>query len=87
MSWIEPLSLETWFVGIFAGTPEIFLILALLTISAMAGFFRMSNVALFFMLGIFMLMFTQFISSPLVILLVIIGGVVIGMILSKFYAN
>ena len=83
MTWIEPLKLETWFVNVFSGTPEIFFAISLLVISTMAGFFRMNMVGLFLMLGTFMLMFYNYINNPMIDLFAIIGGLVIGFWISR----
>jgi hypothetical protein len=84
MAWIEPLELETWIINIFSGTPEIFLAVSLLVISGMAGFFRMTGIALFFMLGIFTLMFFGHVESPIISIFAIIGGLVLGYWISSF---
>jgi len=84
MAFIEPLELETWVINVFSGTPEIFLTISLLVISAMAGYFRMGSIALFFMLGVFILMFTEYVSSPLIALFAVIGGLLAGYWVSRF---
>jgi len=85
MTWIEPLEMETWIMSVFSGTPEIFTALALLVISGMAGYFRMSMLTMFVMLGIFLMMFIGWVSSPIIILIIIIGGLMIGYTLSKIF--
>jgi len=86
MAWIESLELQTWFVNVLSGDPEIFLIIALIFIAGMAGFFRMNAVGLFFMMGIFLLMFSTFIaSSYLLVLISILGALLIGYILSRMF--
>lgn len=85
MSWVEPLELETWIISIFAGDPEIFTAIALLVISSMAAYFRMNTISLFFMMGVFLLMFSGFISSPFLILISIIGGLAIGYFISRIF--
>ena len=84
---IQSLELETWLVSVFSGDPEIFIAVALLVISALAGYFRMNVIGLFFMIGIFLLMFSGFISSPLLILIAVIGGLLIGWTLSKSFVE
>ncbi len=85
MAWIESLSLETWMISIFAGTPEIFAGIALLVISSMAAMFRMSVIGLFFMIGMFLLMFSGFINSVLLILIAVIGGLALGYMLHRIF--
>lgn len=87
VDWIEPLNLEKWFIQVFAGTPDIFLAIALLVISSMAGYFRMKGLALFFMIGVFLLMFSGFISSPFLVFLAIFGGLAIGYTLSRIFSQ
>ncbi len=81
------MKLETWFIQVFSGTPEIFLAVALLVISSMAGYFRMSGIGLFFMVGIFLLMFSGFIPSSLLTLIIIFAGLMIGFTLSKIFSQ
>jgi hypothetical protein len=85
MSWIEPLELETWMISVFSGDPEIFTAIALLVISSMAGYFRMNTISMFFMIGVFLLMFSGFISASFLILISIIGGLMIGYFISKIF--
>jgi hypothetical protein len=85
MTWIEPLNLQVWIMSVFAGSPDIFLAVALLVISGMAGFFRMKVVTLFFMIGIFLLMFSGFVSSPLIIFIAVIAGLLIGFVISTTF--
>ena len=85
MAFIEPLNLEVWMISIFAGTPEIFAGIALLVISSMAAMFRMSVIGLFFMIGMFLLMFSGFINSVLLILIAVIGGLALGYMLHRIF--
>lgn len=85
VEWIQPLKLGTWLPEVFAGTPDIFLALALLSIFGVAGYFRMNMMSMFFMIGVFLLMFSSFISSPIIVLVAIIGGLAIGYSLSRIF--
>jgi hypothetical protein len=87
MSFTEPLSMQEWFIQIFAGNPDIFLAIALITITAMAGYFRISNPILFFLLGMFLLMFASFVSSPIIVFIAVVGGLVLGLTLSKIFSS
>lgn len=82
MSWIEPLELQKWLVNVFAGDSTYFAALAILSISAMAAYFRMTTLGMFLMVGIFLLMFSGFISPSIVIFAAIIGGLVVGYVIS-----
>ena len=84
VAWLEPLELQTIFISIFAGNPDIFTAIALIILSGMAAYFRMTITTLFFMLGIFILMFSGSINSPLVAMFSIFGGLFIGYMVSKF---
>ena len=84
MEFIEPLALQNWFMSVFSGTPEIFMAVALLVIISMAGYFRMKNITMFFMVGIFLMMFAGIITSPLLIFMLIIGGMVVGISFTRF---
>jgi len=86
MSWIEPLALKTWIISVFSGDPEIFTAVALLVIASMAGYFRMNTVTTFFMVGIFLLMFSGFIAPSLLILISILGGLALGYFVSRLFA-
>jgi hypothetical protein len=85
MAFIEPLSLEKIFVNVLSGSPDIFIGLALLVIFGMAGYFRMNMLVASTFVGIFLLMFSSFISSPIVILFFIIGGLLLGFTLAKVF--
>lgn len=87
MAFIPPLELKTWILSVFSGTPEIFTAVSLLAISMMAGYFRMSSIGLFFIIGMFLLMFSGFITSPLIIFVAVIGGLIIGLVMSKIFVN
>lgn len=83
MTWIEPLQLETWITSVFAGTPQIFLAIALLAIFGMAGYFRMPILSAFLMVIVFLFMFTGYISTSILVFAVIIGGLLIGFAIAK----
>ena len=82
-NWIEPLNLETWIVQVFAGTPEIFTAISLIIIISMCAFFRMNKIGLFFIIGVFLLMFAGYITPSFLILMGLIGGLLIGYWISK----
>jgi hypothetical protein len=83
MSWIEPLKLETWFSSVLSGSPEVFLGLALLFIGGLAAYFRMPGITFFFMIGLFLLMFSAFIETSLTVLIFVITALIIGIFISK----
>lgn len=84
MAWVEPLSLETWVLNIFSGSTSIFTAVAILFISGLAGYFRMTMATMFFMLGLFFFMFAGFVEPSFAILISIFGGLIVGYMLSRF---
>jgi len=86
MAFIEPLSMEMWFVNVLSGDPTIFVVLALLVISSMAGYFRMNGIALFFMIALFTFMFASF-NNPILYFLVIFGSLIIAYVVSKLFGE
>ena len=87
VTWLEPLRLQTFFMNILAGDPTYFVVISLIVISAVAGFFRMTTLTLFFFLGLFLLMFSGFAMDYLTVLFAIIAGLMIGYVLSKIYKS
>jgi len=83
VAWIEPLNLEVWIASVFAGTPQILSGIALLVIFGIAGYLRMPILSMFFMLGVFLLMFTGFISASITTFIIIIGGLLIGFTIAR----
>lgn len=84
MAWIEPFEFKTVIVNMFAGNPDIFIAIALITISAMSAYFRMSVVTMSFMIGIFILMFSsEVVQSPMITVFGIIAGLVIGLLVNR----
>lgn len=84
---IQPLELKTWLMQVFAGNPDIFLVIALLVIISLAAMFRMNMAGMFLMVGIFLLMFSAFVSPILSILIFVIGSLLIGYWLYKVFAR
>ena len=84
---IEPLELKTWFVQVFAGTPEILSVLALMIIVSTSAFFKMNAVGMFLMIGVFLLMFQAWLPSPLIYGFAVFGGLFIGYWLQKIFSR
>jgi hypothetical protein len=85
MAWIQPLEMETWFVNVLAGNPDIFGGIAIFVIAILAGYLRMNTFSMFLMLGIFVLMFSGFIGATFLILFAILGGLIVGLALSRLF--
>jgi len=83
MTWIQPLELQTWIINIFAGNPDIFGAIAIMVIVGLAAFFRMTTLTMFFMLAVFILMFSGFIGMNFLIIFAMIGGLLVGYWISR----
>ena len=82
-NFIFPLEFEKILVQVLSGTPEIFTAISIIVIMGMAGYFRMKGFSMFFMLIIFMLMFTGTISASLVTFVTIFGALMVGYIIAR----
>lgn len=85
MAWIQPLDLETWLVSVFSGTKEIFGIVAIIAIAGLATYFRMTNLMLGYMVGMFILLFSGYIDISFILIFGTIGGMLLGYWLSKLF--
>ena len=83
MVFIEPLALETWFINVFAGDKYYFSLIAIMFLTSLAAYFRMNGVSMFFMIGVFLLMFSGYVPTSLITFMAIIGGLLIGYLVSK----
>ncbi len=81
--WIESLQLETWIVNVFAGSLDIFLAFALFFIFGLSGFLRVNTFIMFFMLVTFLIIFNAYVTSYLLMMIGIFGGLLIGKIISR----
>lgn len=84
---IYPLELQKIFINIFAGDATYFTALAIFIIVSMAGFFRMTGMALGFSLMIFLMMFSDIVPMSLIVLVSIIGGLLVGYIIPKLVSR
>lgn len=83
MVWIQPLALQTWIVQVFSGSSEIFLAISLFLVFAGAAFFKMSTLGMFLMLAVFLIMFSDFMASYLILMMGVMGGLVVGYWVSR----
>jgi hypothetical protein len=83
MAWIEPLELETWFVNVFSGSFQLFTGIALFVIILLAGYFRMAGITLLMMIGLFFIMFKDYVDINLFILLAFLMAYLVGFWLRK----
>ena len=86
MAYIEPLAMETWFVNVLSGDPTIFVVLALLVIASMGGYFRMNGIALFFMIALFTFMFASF-NNPIMYFLMIFGALFVAYTVARLFGE
>lgn len=70
---IEPLNLQCWLVNTFAGSLEIFTIIAIIAIAGLAAFFRMSNLVTLSMFALFGVIMSLYLG-PIYILIIVVGG-------------
>jgi len=82
-AWIEPLTMETWIVHVFAGSLDIFVAIALFFIFGMAAYFRMNILTMAFMFIIFLLMFELWMPISFLLLVGALGGWAIGHWISR----
>jgi hypothetical protein len=83
VAWIEPLSLQTWFVNVMSGSATYFAPIAIFAIIGLAAYLRMTGLTLGFMIFVFLLMFSGFVPASLLILVAIVGGLLVGILVSK----
>lgn len=83
MAFIEPLSLQTWILNVFAGDVKYFTAIAILFILMLAGYFRMIGMTFFLMLVIFFVIFKGYVDQSVYFLIMAIGSLLIGYWLSK----
>jgi len=75
--WVEPLNLECILVNTLAGSMEIFVFLALIFIAMVGARFRMINMTLLIMFGLFGVLMAQYMSG-IYFLTIMIAGLVIA---------
>ena len=81
---IQPLNLECLFINTLSGGMEIFVVVAVLAIASLAGFFKMSNLVTLAMFSIFVIMLYpilgSFLSGFYILLIMVIAFVVVKQI-------
>jgi hypothetical protein len=85
MDWIQPLQLKTWFISVFSGGPDVFLAVSLLALFGLAAYFRMTALTMFFFVGLYVLMFSEHLTSPIFVIFSMIGGLIIGYLMVRFF--
>lgn len=84
----EPLDLQYWFINVFSGSLEIFFMVAFVAIAGLAAYFRMSTIAFLMLYSLFIILSLQVASTVnFLFLLVLVGGLIVYYVLSKFFAR
>ena len=83
--WFPPFELETVILDIFAGTPLLFFVVAFLVMVGMAAYFRMTQLAMFFLLGLFVLLFRSYIPVSITTLFIIIAAIAVALVINKIW--
>ena len=79
---LQPLDLECLLVNTLAGGMDIFIALAVFGIAILAGTFRMLNIAVVIMFGLFAIVMSRFIGG-FYLLAILLFGLVISYWISK----
>ena len=83
MAIVQPLELETIFINILSEDLKMFTIVAFITIVAVSAYFRMSLLAMFFMFGLFLVMFTDYVDQSLIFMLISFMAVFVGVVIAR----
>ena len=79
---LQPLDLECIFVNTLAGSMDIFIAIAFFGISILAGMFKMMNISVAVMVGLFAIVMSNFIGG-FYLLAILLFGIVIALWLSR----
>lgn len=84
VDFINPLDLESIFVYVLAGSPQIFLFIALLFIAGLAGRFRMPNSIFLLSICLFgIFLASSSIITELYFMVIILSGTIISYLLGR----
>ena len=84
MAYHSPFDLYYWFVQVFAGSKEIFFIIALIIIAMIAGTFRMASNVVAIMFGLFTVIFAIY-TQQYYLLVIIATGLFLWWALTRFF--
>ena len=82
MSFHLPFDLEYWLVTVVAGSPEIFMVISLIAIAALAAYFRMPNSITLVMIAIFAIMMGAM-TGQILFVVILILGLTLGWLMSR----
>ena len=80
---IEPLNLGVIIVQLFSENFKIFTTVSLIAIFGLSAYFKMTALTMFFMLGMFLIMFSGYVDPSLYFIVISIGSVLLGYVISK----
>lgn len=85
MTWVQPLDLESILVNYLSGSSEIFIAIAIISVSGMAAFFHMDNILTLIMLGLFFAIMSVFapVGSGFLLLGVMVLGLLVYFTISR----
>lgn len=86
-SFIPPLELETIIIGVLSGSTDIFTALAIFFIAGLGGYFRMNGITLFMLGFLGMIMFSEWLSPSILMLVMALTGLLLGFWISKIVKN
>jgi len=71
--WVEPLNLQCILVNNFAGSMEIFMLIMVIAIAMMGAYFRMINMVILVMFGLFSAIMAQYVEGIYFLVILIAG--------------
>lgn len=86
MTFNNPLDLMTLLVGTFSGSWEIFLFAALIFLTILAARFKLNNITLFMLIGLFAILMANYIPW-FYVFIIIITGFIIFFIIGRLIKN
>ena len=74
-------------MNVLSGSSTYFAPIAIFAIISLAAYFRMTGLTMGFMIFVFLLMFSGFVPASLLIFVSIIGGLLVGILISRIVKN
>lgn len=84
---IQPLDFQTILVNYFSGSTEVFFFLALVVLSMLAAYFRMSNMVYGLLMVLFVLLMAVLNYKMGLILIIIVVAMIVSYIINKTIKN
>lgn len=80
--WVEPMNLQCILVNNFAGSMEIFMLIMIIIIASIGTYFKMINMIILIMFGLFSVIMAQYIEG-IFFLAILIAGLFISFAISR----